>query len=286
MRIIEPNNPQPRLILIKQIIGYSLFAIAILYALSKTPSEIWDVEPIWLIPASLLTIASLFIQVLQLKIFMKHHEQEIHWKWMTQFTVRKGILNTLLPAKSGTLVLLHTLTKRYNLTWKDYVHFMLFCSPVPVLVSLVFLSSLLFSPLIFSTILLLTFFLSFILGRQVSISYMRHLPLILFYAYVSYFIFLGLLWCILLGLGYDITMYEASYFAIAINALSQISITPGNIGVRETILGILAPYLSLPISVGILSGAILFALRVAVSALILLLFEGRIIPKDEDIVSN
>lgn len=271
------------LILLKQVLGYLLFITAIIYALSKTPQEIWDVDPVWIIPATLFTAASLFIQILQLKVFLDFHNQKIDWEWITLFTIRKGILNTFLPAKSGTFVLLHTLTKKYEVSWKDYVHYMIFSSPVTLFISLIFLVSLFIDPLIFIVILILLILLSYVLRKYFSFSYIKCLPVIIWYAFFLYFIFLAILWCLLLGLGYNISLYEASCFAIAINALSQISITPGNLGVREVILGILAPYLALPVSVGILAGAILFALRVGVSAVILVIMEGRILPKNDNV---
>lgn len=267
---------KPSLILIKQIAGYLLFLIAIVYALSKTPTEIWNLNPLWVIPAILLTLISLFIQVLQLKIFIDFHKNSIDWKWAILFTVRKAILNTFLPAKSGTLVLLHTLTEKYNVSWKDYVHFMIFSSLVTLFIS--FLFSLLFFirlELIFIVIFFI-FLISIIFSKKYSFSYIKCLPPIFLYAFILYFIFLGILWCILISLGYNITFIDASLFAIAVNALSQISVTPGNLGVRETLLGVLAPYIALPVSVGILAGAILFAFRIITSAVLLAILEGKL----------
>lgn len=267
---------KPSLILIKQIAGYLLFLIAIVYALSKTPTEIWNLNPLWVIPAILLTLISLFIQVLQLKIFIDFHKKSFDWKWAILFTVRKAILNTFLPAKSGTLVLLHTLTEKYNVSWKDYVHFMIFSSLVTLFIS--FLFSLLFFirlELIFIVIFFI-FLISIIFSKKYSFSYIKCLPPIFLYAFILYFIFLGILWCILISLGYNITFIDASLFAIAVNALSQISVTPGNLGVRETLLGVLAPYIALPVSVGILAGAILFAFRIITSAVLLAILEGKL----------
>ncbi|NIN36966.1 MAG: hypothetical protein GWO08_21740 [Gammaproteobacteria bacterium] len=267
---------KPSLIIIKQIAGYLLFLIAIVYALSKTPSEIWNLNPLWVIPAILLTLISLFIQVLQLKIFIDFHKKSIDWKWAILFTVRKAILNTFLPAKSGTLVLLHTLTEKYNVSWKDYVHFMIFSSLVTLFISFIF--SLLFFiriELIFIVIIFI-FLISIIFSKKYSFSYIMCLPSIFLYAFILYFIFLGILWCILISLGYNITFIDASLFAIAVNALSQISVTPGNLGVRETLLGALAPYIALPVSVGILAGAILFAFRIIASAVLLAILEGKL----------
>lgn len=267
---------KPSLILIKQIAGYLLFLIAIVYALSKTPSEIWNLNPLWVIPAISLTLISLFIQVLQLKIFIDFHKKSIDWKWAILFTVRKAILNTFLPAKSGTLVLLHTLTEKYNVSWKDYVHFMIFSSLITLFTS--FLFSLLFFirlELMFIVIFFI-FLISIIFSKKYSFSYIMCLPSIFSYAFILYFIFLGILWCILISLGYNITFIDASLFAIAVNALSQISVTPGNLGVRETLLGVLAPYIALPVSVGILAGAILFVFRIITSAVLLAILEGKL----------
>ena len=62
----------------------------------------------------------------------------------------------------------------------------------------------------------------------------------------------------------------ASYFAIALNALATVSTTPGNLGVREILLGAMAPYLSVSASAGILAGAIFQALRLALNGIALL----------------
>jgi hypothetical protein len=74
-------------------------------------------------------------------------------------------------------------------------------------------------------------------------------------------------------MGVSVGFLPASYFAVTLNALGTVSATPGNMGVREVVLGAMAPYLSVSVSAGILAGAVFQVLRLAVNGLALLSLE-------------
>jgi uncharacterized membrane protein YbhN (UPF0104 family) len=269
-------------VLVRQIIGFLLFGTAIVYGLFKTPEEILDINIAWLSAAMFMTLFSLLIQILQFHIFSYHHKLENDWRWFTLFTIRKAVLNTFLPAKAGTLIVINSLTKRYNVSWHEYIYFIFFCGIISILVSIIFLILVLFN-FTFSFLFIIFCILILAFAKKITrFAYLEYTPVLFIYAVALYLSFLSILWCILRGLGIDISLFGASYFAIAVNTLAQISVTPGNLGVREIMLGLLAPYLSLPVSIGILAGAILFAIRLLLSSIILILLEGRIIPGERD----
>ena len=257
-----------------------LFFSAIVYGLSKTPKEILQLELLWLLPATLLTIITLIIQILQVHVFVRHHELQTDWHWIALFTIRKALLNTFMPAKTGTVILLHTLTKRYPVKWNQYVYFMILSSLISIIISAIIFIGLITHPVHIITGFFTFIIIYFLLKPHFKLKYLDCVPILFPYAICMYLTILGILWCILLGFGYEMDFFRASCFAVALNTLAQVAITPGNIGTRETLLGILAPYLSLPISIGILSGAVLFTLRIAITSLLLILLESRIIPNE------
>ena len=96
-----------------------------------------------------------------------------------------------------------------------------------------------------------------------------------------YLSMIGIFWAMLNGLGYDASLLQASQYAVASNTLAQVSITPGNIGVRELVLGLISPYLSVPATVGVLAGGVFFVLRTIVYGLFMIILDRIIRNRSE-----
>ncbi|MDM8561056.1 lysylphosphatidylglycerol synthase domain-containing protein [Candidatus Parabeggiatoa sp. HSG14] len=258
---------------IKYWLGYSLFVLAITYGLSHTPSELWQIRSIWLLLAALVVLTMFILQGWQVMIFLKYHHVQSHWLYPALFTARKGVLNTVLPAKSGTLVLITMLTKKYQLKWYDFIIFMLVGSIASLLVSLLGIVWLLF-PLVYTLLLLLLILvMTYFSIRYRLFVYASCFPLLLIIAFGLYLSTIMAFFCLLRGLGFQLSFIDISYFAVVLNVLAQFSFTPGNVGVREIVVGIMAPYVSLPISVGIIASAILYIVRLLVYSVILFWLE-------------
>ncbi len=249
--------------------GYSLFVVTITYGLWHAPAEVLQVQPVWLLCTIAVTVVIFMLQQWQVRVFLHYHQVEIDWFYPALFTARKGVLNTVLPAKSGTLILLNLLAERYQLKWYDFVIFMLVSSVASLLISLIGAVWVLL-PLIYTLLLLLLIMIATYIARQYSpFPYARCFPLLLVIASGLYFSTIMVFFFLLRGIGFELTLIDVSYFAIVLNMLAQFAFTPGNVGVREVVIGLISPYVALPISVGILASAIFYVIRLSVYAMIL-----------------
>ncbi len=250
--------------------GYGLFGGVVVYALYYAPSEIWGLQLLWIGLASIAMLFMMILQTLQVVVFLRFHDVNHGWQWPILFTVRKGILNTVLPAKAGTLVLINTLTRRYPVKWHHYLHFSLIASSASVVTSGLAVAWLLLSNTMFLFLFLVTFLCGYLLSCFFPNFYIGRYPTLLVIALGLYGTMLLSFWCILQGLNLSIGLKDASYFAVAINTLAQLPLTPGNMGVREVVTGLVAPYVRLDPSLGILAGAIFHVIRTTIYGLTLI----------------
>ena len=258
---------------IKYPLGIFLFISVTTYGMSHAPHEILNISPSWLI-ASLGSLLLMFaVQQWQVHIFLKTKSVTPGLLYPALFTARKGMLNTILPAKTGTILLLHTLCDNYDVKWHDFLVFSVVASAVSIYISAQFLIFLIFPTLngLISTTIVIS--ASIYISTKHKYKLARHLPELLINSLFMFITISFTYYCILRGMGFELSRIQATYFAVILNTLAQVAITPGNIGIRETILGLTAPYLSLPISVGIISGAVLLTLRLAIYSLIWAIIE-------------
>jgi hypothetical protein len=264
--------------------GYILFFGLLGYAIRNAPQTLWEITPIWLALTVLVILVLFAFQVLQFQIFLSYHSIKPDWMWIAWFTTKKGILNTIFPAKSGTLFLLHTLTKRHPVRWHDYLRFMFMASFTSLWVSALALAGMVLEVTYFSVLFSMSVLAVFVAARYRSFLYLGCLPYVFLVACGFFLVFIVAFWFLLNGMGISIAVLDSAYFAIAVNAMAQISVTPGNVGFREMVLGAIAPYISLPKSVGIIAGAIFYVLRVAVYGVIWLWLEWAL--KDGLVVTS
>lgn len=278
----EAGNSPARLWLARArfVAGYILFGGVLIYAFRRAPEEVWRLAPGWLALALGVIVLMMLMQWAQVTLFLRAHGVRPGWYWPLMFTLKKGILNTVLPAKSGTLVLVHLLTQRYPVRWHDYLQFSMTAGVASLIISALALAWLIFSPAVFVPVLLATLAVCYVASRKISAIYMTHLPMLLLNGLGQYACVLLTFWSILCGMGYFIGIRDASYFGVALNTLAQFTITPGNVGVRESVMGMLAPYLAMPVAVGIIAGGVFYVLRTTVFGAMLaaLTWGGRISP--------
>ena len=272
--MIKKNSSwREHLLRLRYVLGYSLFALAIGYSLYNAPNVAWQIKPIWHGISIIVILIMFFLEVTQFSIFLHHHEIKFTWMFPALFTTRKGVMNAILPARAGTLVLLHSITQHYGLKWHDYLRFMLVASISSLIISAIVTFHLFLDTLWFVIISLATIAGAWISSYLFKESYFKSIPILMLNSSVLYIGRLIVFWLLLRGLGFDVTLLKSSYFAVAMNILSQISITPGNIGVREFVLGFLSPYLDIPMSVGGLVGTIFLVWRMILYAILQLVLE-------------
>lgn len=250
--------------------GYVLFGAVIVYAVLRAPDQVWKIAPAWLILTLCVITVMLLLQWAQVVVFLRAQGVRSGWYWSVNFTVKKGVLNAVLPAKTGTLALMHMLTRHYPVRWHDYLRFSLTAAVASLIISALAMVWLLLSSPLFALVLLATLAVCYAASRAVSAFYMTHLPVLLLIGLGQYSCVLLIFWSILSGLGYVIGFRDASYFSVALNTLAQLTLTPGNIGVREAVMGMLAPYLALPVAVGIIAGGVFHVLRTATYGVMLI----------------
>ncbi|HEX9626849.1 MAG TPA: hypothetical protein VGA00_07940 [Acidiferrobacterales bacterium] len=250
-------------------LGYLLFAAAVVYALRRSPDSLASLQWGWLVAAAGVMVAMLVLQMAQVVVFLRCHAVRNGRYWPLMFAVKKGILNSVLPARTGTLVLMYMLTRYYPVTWRQYLTFGIVAAVVSLAVSAVALAWLLTPPVAFIGGVSALVGGVYLMRRFPVVPYARALPQILLIGFGLYGTMLLAFWCILRAMGVQIGLRDASYFAVALNILSQLSITPGNMGVRELLMGAVAPYLTLSAATGILAGGIFHVIRTVVYAVCL-----------------
>jgi hypothetical protein len=249
-----------------------LFATLIGYSVSRAPAELWHLQPVWLLATILFIGLMLLLELAQFFAFLRHHHRPWHKDLLTplRITTRKSILNATLPAQSGTLLLLRMVTHSYRLEWHKYLRFMGVATIIMLFVSLLAAASLVlpFSGLF--VLLACSMGIALWLRRSNEKSYFRKSFFLLLTGSGIYLCRVFIFWTILQATDTSVTFADASYFAVITNTLAQFPITPGNVGVREALFGVVSPYLMLPRSVGVLIGGIFQVLRITVYSFIML----------------
>lgn len=253
--------------------GYILFFIAIGYGIWQAPHEIWLLQPFWLGLTVVFILMILPLELAQFFIFLAHQKKS----WQNdlfipiRITTRKSTLNAIFPAQTGTLLFLYMVTTIYQVKWHEYIRFTISAALLMLVVSVLGALSLFlpFKSFLMATASILG--IAWIASICVKKSYFRNSLLLLLTGGGIYVCRLLIFWSILQALNSAVSFREAGCFAIVANTLAQIPLTPGNIGIREIVFGILAPHLALPMSIGVLIGGIFQILRLTIYALIMLL---------------
>ena len=257
-------------------LGYILFIAAIAYALYTHPVNAWQLDIYWLATLIPVFLLMFVLQVAQFLIFVKHHGKPQDWSLPMLFTARKALLNTVLPVKSGTVALLYMVTRQYQLRWHDYLRFVVVASIISLLVSMIAVMCVI-NLMVAFIMLLCTFGVSYIAAKR-SPGYLKQAMPLLINAALMFISMLAGIFLALQSIGADISFIASTYAAIVLNTLAQLSLTPGNIGIREAALGMLSPHLAISPSVAIMASAVFFVIRTAVYATLWLVIERREVP--------
>jgi hypothetical protein len=261
--------------------GYALFAGILAWALADAPHILWQADPLWLLAVVPFILLNLLFQVIQARIFLLNRGVVTPgWRIPVHFTLKKAVLNIVMPIRTGTLLMLRMLTNHYPVISVDFVGFMVIASLYSLVLSILGAVWLFFPGVWFTSSLILFLLL---------LSVVRHSPKIPFSGCVwpMFFITLGLfatftagLWSLFHGFGHALPPRETVTMAVILNTLALVNVTPGNIGIREMVMGAIAPMLSVPVTVGILAGAAFFSIRIAIVGLLLVGMEaGKFIPR-------
>jgi len=258
---------------LKYPLGYFLFITAIGYGFFNIPADLWNIKPLWLLLAIINILIIFLCQLLQVVVFLYAHSLKPDFLYISLFTLRKGILNSVMPAKSGTLILAHMLSNHYQLRWHNFLIFTITGGIASVFVSLLGAVWLFWGLLTLSLVSFFFLLIVIFLSRIKMIPYAQTLPTQLTIMLIQFLTILIGFFCILHGIGFNVSFQKSAHFAVVLNLLSQVSITPGNLGIREIVTGAVASLVELPTSVGILAGALFFAIRLIVYTLLLCIFE-------------
>ncbi|MFQ5401646.1 MAG: hypothetical protein ACE5E7_18865 [Anaerolineae bacterium] len=251
-------------------LGYSLFGILIIYTLYNAPKELWHLQPVWLLATVFFISLMLVFELAQFFVFLHHHQRSIIDILVPlRIITRKSILNATLPAKTGTLLLLKMVTDSYQLEWHNYLRFVIVATIVMLFISLLAASSLILPLIGFIALIISISGIALLCKHFIHTSYYRNTFALLWIGIGVYLCRVMIFWTILQATNSAVGFKDASYFAIVTNTLAQFPITPGNIGIREALFGLLSPYLALPMSIGVLVGAIFQGLRIVVYAIIM-----------------
>lgn len=254
---------------ILHISGLLLFAIIASYAIYNSPPDLSKIKSTELFAGFLLSALAIYVQGLQISIFLQNEVAAKNPIWTTWIVAEKAWVNSIFPAKAGTMTSLLVMQKKWNISWLDYSRFIFFCGLVTGIIS------------IFSAIILIFPYWSICLAVScilaLAISILQKIAYPLSYKNSVYIVGLAILTILILsagigacihGLGYTAELKDYIAIGITLNLLSIISVTPGNFGIREICLGLLSPLL--PISFeAIIQGATCYVvLRLLASLLI------------------
>jgi len=234
------------------------------------PHVLWQADPFWLIAVVPFVLLNLFLQVIQTRIFLHNRGVVIPgWRIPVHFTLKKAVLNIVMPIRTGTLLMLRTLTNHYPVRGIEFVGFMVVASLYSLLISILGAAWLFLSGgwFIFCLILLVVLLIVVRNSPQVPFSGCTSSQFLI--SLGMFATYTGGLWSLFLGFGHALPTRETIMMAVILNLLSLVNITPGNMGIREMVMGAIAPMLSVPITVGILAGATFFTIRIAVVGLLL-----------------
>lgn len=259
---------------IKSYIGYILFILVLVYALVKAPDDIWNLNLSWVLIVFIFVVVMFVFEIFQFYLFLISNRIKLDLWPALQMNSRKAVLNTIFPAKPGTVYAATVISSHYGIGWGEYVRFLLYAT------AFMMGTSVIAGVCLFLPLPLVIFFIAallFVSLFAIKASNARYLNKSFFFILISSAIYgcrLVIFWGLLQALGQTVNFYKASCFAISINILAQISITPGNMGIREICLGVLAPFISIDLSSGIIAGVIFQLFRLLTCALIMLLADG------------
>jgi hypothetical protein len=250
--------------------GYTLFAVILAWALADAPHILWQADPIWLLAAVPVVLLNLLFQVIQTRIFLQDRGVENPgWRIPVHFTLKKAVLNVMMPFRTGTLLMLRMLTNNYPVISIDFIGFMVVASLYSLFLSILGAVWLFLPEVWFASGLILFLLLLSVTWHSPKIPFSGCVWPLFFIALGLFATFTAALWSLFQGFGHALPPRETVTMAVILNTLALVNVTPGTMGIREMVMGAIAPVLSVPITVGVLAGAAFFSIRIAIVGLLL-----------------
>lgn len=261
--------------LLKALLGYGLFFSCVIYAIQHFPGDPSTLEPLAFLLALLVTLFFYVVQWIQLVLLIRHHGNTPNWRWGLAFVGKRALLNIALPARIGTLALVVQLERRCGVPWHQYLTYSVFCALLSLAVSAVTLTGLLLGNMAGFSAGIALLAVALLLGRRrwTRLPYLYLSIPVTLLAVAAFMCIMLSFYFVLHALGYTLSWWEAFGYSVALNTLAQIAITPGNMGVREVVLALLAPYLALPSATAILASSLLIAVRALGGGLLVLILD-------------
>ncbi|HKE49385.1 MAG TPA: hypothetical protein VKB52_15070 [Rhodanobacteraceae bacterium] len=234
---------------IVHVLGLAVFAGIAVYAFYRAPPDVSRLKVQWLVFAVVLAGIAMLCQGLQNVAFLRQENAPAKLGWAIWFASEKAWLNSVFPAKAGTAGAIVVLHKKLGIRWDRYVRFMLLCSGTTAVASLAALAVMLLPTVAgiaaaIGIFVVCTAALVFVYKMTWPRLYALGILSVANLAVLS-----GGVGACLIGLGYPVGIRDIAPIGVVMNLLSIVAITPGNFGVREATLSLLAPVMPLGFSV-------------------------------------
>lgn len=258
------------------VLGLALFVIVTGYALYRQPVVLREIDPLLILAGLLLASAATLLQGLHTYVFLGRREMQGRLLLATWLSAERAWLNTAFPAKAGTIATVAVISGKLKLGIASYLRFSGLSAGITAAISVVGAALMLLDDPWLRVAAVASMGLLLPLSRLVHPVRTPELALLVASAGLNLVaISLGIAVCIL-GLGHDpLSLQDAISVGLALNLLSIVSITPGNFGVRELALALIAPLLGADVEVVLQGSACYVVLRLGASALIALVLRAR-----------
>lgn len=245
--------------------SFSVFVIILAIAARHAPPNLERVRPAWLAAGFVLAALTTILQGVQNDMFLRHEGNPAGIGWATWFAAEKAWLNSILPAKAGTATALVILQRKWGLNWTRYLRFMMLCGGVSAVTSVAAMIVLVVPTLPASALAALAFTVLTAAIRPIFRLPWGALALLGALGLLNLAVLSGGVAACLYGLGHALHLSSIAAIGVAMNTLALVAVTPGNFGVREAALAMLAPLVALDFGIVVQGAACYVFLRLLAS---------------------
>jgi len=262
---------------IAHVVGIALFIVLTIYAVRSQPISPQQIDPHLLIVSCLLAAASVVFQsgvVYVLLPALSLGERSLVAVWLT---AEKAWLNSVAPAKAGTIASSAILVRRYGISISSNVRLLVANGAITLCLSCLGALFLLVQPTLAALMAIPILGMLLVAAWYVSGAEIGHIALIAGCASVNMVLLtLGVAGCVV-GLGHDIGAADVLKTGATLNALSVVSITPGNFGIRELVLASLRSAVDIDVALILQGSSAYVLLRLVVSLAIATALRSKVI---------
>lgn len=256
-------------------LAIGLTGLAIYWAIWRggdAGTEFADIAWLQLLPALVVAWLIVVVQCAATMVFVRAEVGALHTGTVASFVASKGLVNLVLPASIGTIVLLPRFANQTGTKMLAFLRFMVAYTGLFSGATLVLLVSLAGYPLVGVGIAMLGLTLLW-LGRSAAgaaFQGFRVLQMCILSG-LQAALFISLTVALLLVFQLNLALFELIGVAGALSLSSTVNVTPGNFGVRELLVAAFADLRDLPVLSLVLLSILSNVVRaVALGALLLL----------------